>query len=358
MSEVAPTTDSFIETVCNTAERIRDKISASRKKGMWMGGNRIGSETLINDNTVETTDGSGNTYSEVITLTVNDLNEVAGTGGDDKLSGTDGVDYIDGGDGDDKIEGKGGDDTLLGGEGGDELKGGEGNDRIYGGAGGDKIEGDADDDTLDGGAGVDELKGGSGYDTLYGGEGDDALDGGSEDDILSGGAGADHLKGGSGFDTADYTASGVGVSVDLASGTATGGDAQGDTFEQMENLTGSSFDDILIGDDGDNVLDGGLGNDTLSAGDGNDLFMFHEGDGNDNANGGTGAGWTDTVNLMDSNGGNNIGQFGVDWTMTLTSGSIVSQDSNNISLTQDADGSLMLQDGSTFTFVDLEQVNW
>ena len=43
-----------------------------------------------------------------------------------------------------------------------------------------------------------------------------------------------------------------------------GGDAQGDRLSNIENLTGSNFDDTLEGDAGNNMLVGGLGTDTVS----------------------------------------------------------------------------------------------
>jgi Ca2+-binding RTX toxin-like protein len=54
------------------------------------------------------------------------------------------------------------------------------------------------------------------------------------------------------------------VNVSLATGAAHGGDAEGDTFINIENLTGSAFSDVLKGDGGNNVLNGGAGVDTVS----------------------------------------------------------------------------------------------
>ena len=65
-----------------------------------------------------------------------------------------------------------------------------------------------------------------------------------------------------GLDTASYAASAAAVSVSLLDGTATGGDAQGDTLDSVEGLTGSAHDDTLIGNAGNNVLEGGAGADT------------------------------------------------------------------------------------------------
>jgi len=63
------------------------------------------------------------------------------------------------------------------------------------------------------------------------------------------------------------------VTVDLGAGTAQGSDADGDTFVNVENVTGTSFDDTLTGSKGDNLLDGGAGNDTLAGGTGDDTYI-------------------------------------------------------------------------------------
>ena len=167
-------------------------------------------------------------------------------------------------------------------------------------AGDDTIQGsNGVDDVIDGLAGNDNLDGRSGNDTLYGGSGNDTLDGGSGIDILIGGAGADVLDGGNGNDdTASYAGSGAGVSVNLATGSTSGGDAAGDTLSNIENLIGSDHDDILIGDStggGANTLDGGLGDDTLTGAGGNDVLIGGAGNdglsgaaGNDTLDGGSG----------------------------------------------------------------------
>lgn len=92
----------------------------------------------------------------------------------------------------------------------------------------------------------------------------DTIKGNGGDDTIAGLGGADAMDGGSGTDTATYAASTAGVNVSLATGTGTGGDAQGDTLLNFENLTGSSYNDTLEGNSGNNVLDGGNGTDTLS----------------------------------------------------------------------------------------------
>ena len=96
---------------------------------------------------------------------------------------------------------------------------------------------------------------------------------GDGDDTLIGGAGADILDGGSGINTADYSGSNAGVSIDLETGAASGGDAEGDTITGIQNVVGSNFNDTLTGDSGDNTLIGGGGDDILVGGAGNDLLV-------------------------------------------------------------------------------------
>ncbi|MGL4968059.1 MAG: beta strand repeat-containing protein [Inquilinus sp.] len=133
--------------------------------------------------------------------------------------------------------------------------------------------GTAADETLTGDDLRDTMNGGGGTDILNGEGADDKLSGGEGDDTLRGGAGADALVGGTGIDTASYYTSAVGVIINLAGGTAVGGDAQGDTLAGIENLSGSNQgDDNLTGDAGANKLQGWNGNDVLRGGAGADVL--------------------------------------------------------------------------------------
>jgi Ca2+-binding RTX toxin-like protein len=231
----------------------------------------------------------------------NGANWVGGYGGIDWLYGFDGVDYLWGGDDND---------MLFGGRDGDTLNGGEGSDTAsyqdsasgvdvslltgvgHGGtAEGDtlisieKLAGSAHADLLDGDDRDNAIAGWDGNDRLLGGGGVDYLWGGDDNDTLVGGRDGDYLNGGHGNDTASYEDSAVGVSVSLVTEHGFGGTAEGDTLTDIENLGGSGYNDLLVGDEGINTLAGGSGNDTLKGGGGYDHLIG--GDGNDTLQGGS-----------------------------------------------------------------------
>ena len=144
------------------------------------------------------------------------------------------------------------------------------------------IEGTDMADKLTGTDDSESIAGLGGDDTIYGLGGDDSLSGGGGNDLLKGGAGADTLKGGAGEDTISYMGSPMGVTINLNTGTASGGDAEGDTLgEMIENVMGSDHDDTITGTDGINVgnkLWGHGGNDTLSGREGDDTLNGGAGD--------------------------------------------------------------------------------
>jgi Ca2+-binding RTX toxin-like protein len=131
----------------------------------------------------------------------------------------------------------------------------------------------------------------NGADTIFGFGGSDTIYGLGGNDEIKGGGGADAIYGGPGIDTANYSDSGEGVVVSLASGLGFGGTAEGDTLNSIENLTGSAHEDWLVGNAGSNVLTGLEGNDILDGGDGDDTLYGDSG--NDTLKGGGGA---DTLN--------------------------------------------------------------
>lgn len=138
-----------------------------------------------------------------------------------------------------------------------------------------------------GGSGNDTLIANDAGCTLIGRGGNDLLQGGGGNDVLLGGAGADVLDGGAGRDRAQYSDSPIGLTVDLQNPANNTGIAAGDTYNSIENLYGSRYNDILRGDDGNNTIWGGNGNDLLQGGGGNDVLLG--GNGNDTLVGGAGS---------------------------------------------------------------------
>src|SRR5258707_1593006 len=109
--------------------------------------------------------------------------------------------------------------------------------------------------------------------------GENSLFGGAGNDILEGRGGPDLINGGSGSDTASYESSPAAVNVTVndpvrGAFSASGGDATGDRLISIENLIGSSFNDILTGSSNNNTLDGGLGDDTLDGKGGIDTALY------------------------------------------------------------------------------------
>ena len=190
--------------------------------------------------------------------------------------------------------GNAGTNVLTGGTGNDQLSGGGGAlDQLIGGGGDDLYLVETGDEILveDTGAGTDTVQTalaaytlaaanvenltyvGTGSFTGTGSSAANILTGGAGDDRLSGGGGIDRLVGGLGSDTADYSTAAAAVDVRLNSNTARNdGDGATDVLSGIENLTGSAFNDLLIGDAAANVLSGGEGRDTLLGLDGNDIL--------------------------------------------------------------------------------------
>jgi Ca2+-binding RTX toxin-like protein len=235
------------------------------------------------------------------------IERVHGSAFNDTLTGDAGDNVLWGYLGSNTLAGLGGDDTILGGDGADQIYGGDGNDTLIGGAGADLLDGgdgfdtasyyssaaavaidlaadtitgaDAEGDTfvsieqivgsdhadvLSGDAASNMFDGGAGNDALAGRDGDDTLRGGAGNDSITGGAGADIIDGGDGVDVADYSASAAAVTINLAAGVASGGDAEGDQLSNIENIVGTDHDDTIYAGHAANNLNAGSGTDTLS----------------------------------------------------------------------------------------------
>ena len=268
--------------------------------------------TLDSMNTIVVTDGYGDqdtlvSIEGLMGTAFNDKltgdgfdNVLKGLGGADTLKGLAGNDLLEGGDGDDILEGGDGDDVLDGGAGADSLDGGDGNDSTsyataLAGLTIDLVNagnstGDAAGDTFTSvevitASNFDDIMiGDATANVLNGLKGNDEIHAGAGNDVLNGGAGADLLDGGDDIDTATYATAvavsnrtGEGVTVNLADSLQNTGEATGDTFVSIENVTGSSFNDTLVGDGNDNVLSGGKGDDFLVGGAGNDTLNGDDG---------------------------------------------------------------------------------
>jgi Ca2+-binding RTX toxin-like protein len=188
--------------------------------------------------------------------------------------------------------------TIRGGSGNDTLNGGAGADILIGGAGSDTYVVDNAGDVVDEGAGsgtdlvqssvnfnlsaalgdVEKLTlTGSGAINGTGNGFANTIIGNGGANIIEGKSGADILDGGSGTDTVSYASSASGVTVMLNGSTTTfgiGGDAEGDSIKNFENVTGSALADALTGNGSANVINGGAGADTLAGGAGSDSFVF------------------------------------------------------------------------------------
>lgn len=218
---------------------------------------------------------TGTVGNDVFTATTSSRWSLAGLGGNDSLAGNSAEDVLAGGLGADTLDGAGGADLADYGASAAAV-----NVSLALATGTAQTStGDAGGDVLTNIEGI----AGSGFaDTLTGGTAVDWLQGGDGDDRLRGNAGADRLQGGGGTDTALYTGS-TAVTIVLGAAMQIGGDAQGDTLESIENVTGSNQADSLTGDAGINRLDGsggadvvsgGAGADSLDGGTGADRFFY------------------------------------------------------------------------------------
>ncbi|MEZ0231973.1 MAG: beta strand repeat-containing protein [Methylophilaceae bacterium] len=324
-------------------------VNASLSSGIGAITNGNGSDTLIDIENLQ-----GTAYNDTLTGN-NDANALSGEIGNDFLTGLDGNDTLIGGTGNDTLIGGVGADSLDGGDGtadmasyrtaletvsgngigviaslinvtgvtatndaagdtytdieilegsnyDDQLIGNNSANQLLGGDGNDTLEGLNGADTLNGGAGtntasyehagtavlaslttsgsiilsgaaavgdtyinIQNLTGSINNDTLIGDSSNNVLTGGDGNDTLEGMGGNDSLIGGSGADTASYEHANAAVTASLTvlAGVTNAGDANGDNYNSIENLLGSSYADLLIGDTGNNSITGGAGNDTL-----------------------------------------------------------------------------------------------
>ncbi|AXH29831.1 hypothetical protein CGC44_04110 [Francisella opportunistica] len=291
---------------------------------------------------------------------------IYGNDGNDKLYGKGGNDLLDGGLGDDILRGESGNDILLGGEGNDNLVDNEGSNVLDGGSGDDWVQGEG---TLRGGEGSDGLWADEySTNTLEGGQGDDRIYTGYRstntikynlgdgfDLVARQGDGSawgrryeqtynDRILFGEGISQSDLKLSNEGndliiqVGEDPANGMRVEGfystnrtyqskvnrlefadgtvlrrgvdaifNPNFETTEEVDDITGSEWNDVIDGKGGNDILRGGLGNDKLVGGEGDDTLRGDSG--NDILLGGEG-----NDNLVDNEGSNVLdGGSGDDW---------------------------------------------
>jgi Ca2+-binding RTX toxin-like protein len=330
-------------------------ISGNGGNDTLNGGADTVSDTIDGGSGLDTVSYAGRTNPVTVTLdgVANDgeggendnveanIENALGGGDNDTLTGNASINRLTGGAGADTLNGGDNNDVLIGGAGGDTFNGGAGTgdladysaatgaltitvgvgaandgqaaegdtvnttvENVTGGSFNDTITGDDSNNRLNGGVdptplandgstGSDTLNGGLGNDTLNGSDGGDTLNGGSGSDTLNGGLGADDINGGAGGgDTTTYAGRDSGVSVNLGVANGDGEAGENDNVTpSVERVTGTNFDDTIIGEAGagpsqPNIFNGGLGNDTLRGGDGNDTV--NGGAGNDTVVGNAG----------------------------------------------------------------------
>ncbi len=215
-----------------------------------------------------------------------------------------------------QVDGGEGDDFILTGEGNDFISGGQGNDTLNGAefdGGGNTAEyritnpnigaivnlttGRASNDgfgtqdiliniqNVQGSNYNDSIAGNSEDNFLGGGAGNDIIRGGAGDDILMAGEGADFIDGGADTDTITYLTSSTPVQINLSSqnlfafiapdgivplflspNSGQGGEANGDRIFNIENVSGSQYNDVIVAGNNGGIVDGYDGNDIIYGG--------------------------------------------------------------------------------------------
>jgi Ca2+-binding RTX toxin-like protein len=222
-----------------------------------------------------------------------------------------------------------GEQLLRGGPGNDEIFGERGNDEIYGEGGEDALYGGVGDDVIYGGEGNDYISGGNGADTIYGEGGNDLVQGDGTIDTIYGGGGTDTLSFATGVTPGNegaYPSSvkhvegfpeatngeGRGVFVRLDggptncgsypacdNGAGLGGGDDEIAVNEIENVIGSAFPDIIVGSSGANQIYGGGGGDVIVGGGGADeIYGGADGDYMEDSKSGTAYGGKGSNNCV------------------------------------------------------------
>lgn len=199
------------------------------------------------------------------------IENLTGSPGNDHIVGDAVANGLRGGAGDDRLQGLGGDDTLVGGTGNDTVDLSDATSAFVDLGGGSAI-GEGSDTLFE----FENAIGSPNDDTIKGDNGPNTLQGGTGNDTLEGAGGDDTLNGGGGSDTVTYRKSDQAVNVNLGNGTASGDGA--DTLEEVENVDGSRFGDVIQGTELRNRLDGRSGPDEIDGHGGEDFILGRDGD--------------------------------------------------------------------------------
>jgi Ca2+-binding RTX toxin-like protein len=290
-----------------------------------VGGTETGATVEYSSNSTDGTNGIWNNVPPIITETATGSThysfyshqvDVAGN-----VSNGTKLEFTYGSTSDDILTGDGGANILIGRGGNDILEGLGGGDTLYGDTGNNTASyehavstdlitgvtaslttsfvvgppvtptGDAAGDiyyniqNLTGSAYNDHLIGDSHVNILIGGFGNDILEGMGGGDRFYGGTfdGTSHSIAGN--DTVSYEHASGPVTASLDSSHSNSGAAAGDIYYDIQNLTGSAYNDTLYGDANDNILMGGAGADTFWGGGGNDTVSYSNATGDINGNG-------------------------------------------------------------------------
>lgn len=136
---------------------------------------------------------------------------------------------------------------------------------------------------------------------------------------------------------------------DLLYGTR--GDSVIESGKAHDRLVGGEGNDTMNGGSDEDVFIGGAGNDVADGGAGQDFYIFSEGDGADIFHGGAD---TDMVLLRDGDGSPPAAGT---WDLNLTSGT-ATWEADRVLLSNGAEGSLTLADGSTLQIDGVEEISW
>lgn len=201
---------------------------------------------------------------------------VTGSSGEDDIRSGAGNDSVNSGAGSDYIGDEGGNDTYNGGADWDTLGFDEANYRsdAYRGVNLDAVTGVATDcfGFTDSVSNFESYKDSAFNDTLKGsGIAEEAFSISRGNDVVDGRGGMDYVD----YRDADRWGAHRGVSVDLRTGIAVDSWRGTDTLTNVEGVTGTIFNDTLIGSARDEVFDGGAGRDVINMGAGFDELRFN-----------------------------------------------------------------------------------